>query len=95
MEPEGLLQLDGFYFLELIILSRCLETISNISTVDNFRLTHGLSLCKLCSETKTEMSAEEYRQTLYGSALYTTAQKRPNISKSKKDYFLTAHCFAK
>jgi hypothetical protein len=55
MEPEGLVPLDNHYFLELIILSRCSETIPNISTVDNFRLTHGSSLCKVAQKQNQKM----------------------------------------
>jgi hypothetical protein len=70
MEPEGLLPRDNHYFLELIILSRCSETIPYISTVDNFRLTHGSSLGKVAQKQNQKILQQSTVKLFRLSALY-------------------------
>ena len=75
MEPECLLPRDNHYFLELIILSRCSETIQNISTLDNFRLTHGSSPCKVAQKQAQKILRQSTVKILQLSALYSSSEK--------------------
>jgi hypothetical protein len=75
MEPESLLPRDSHYFLELVILSRCSETLSNIPTVENFRLTHGLSFRKVAQKQNQKILHKSTVKSLRFSALYNSSEK--------------------